>query len=79
MKSRCVQSVGNKDSISSGAAPSRRAKNDLFKCCSVIAEHGFAATLLVSPRTLTLFARLETEFPTRRIALLPATELQKPA
>jgi len=46
-------------SVSPGAASSQKARNDLVRCCSVIADLGFAVTLILSPRTLALFVRSE--------------------
>jgi len=41
------------------AASFQMARNDLVRCCSVIADLGFAVTLILSPRTLALFVRSE--------------------
>jgi hypothetical protein len=48
-------------SASPTAASSRKARNELVRCCSVIADFGFAVTLILSPRTLALFVRSEDE------------------
>jgi hypothetical protein len=48
-------------SASPGATSSQKARNDLVRCCSVIADLGFAVTLILSPRTLALFVRSEGE------------------
>ena len=48
-------------SASPTAASSRKARNDLVMCCSVIADVGLAVTLILSPRTLALFVRSEGE------------------
>ena len=47
-----------------GDAAARKAKNDVLRCCSVLADHGFAITLVISPRTLALFVRSEAESET---------------
>jgi hypothetical protein len=44
-------------STSPSPASSRKARNDLLRCCGAIADVGFAVTLLSSPRTLALFVR----------------------
>jgi hypothetical protein len=46
---------------SPAGASSQKARNDLVRCCSVIADLGFAVTLILSPRTLALFVRSEGE------------------
>jgi len=45
------------ESFSSNAASYRKAKDQLVRCCSILAERGFLVTLIVSPRTLALFVR----------------------
>jgi hypothetical protein len=35
-----------------------RAQAEVLKCCAALARHGFALTLVLSPRTLALYVRL---------------------
>jgi hypothetical protein len=50
------------ESVSAGADSFRKARKALVTCLSVLAERGFAVTLVLSPRTIALFARSEPEF-----------------
>ncbi len=47
--------------FSHDAASFRKAKDDLLRCSSILAEQGFPVTLIVSPRTLALFVRSDPE------------------
>ena len=49
------------ESVSATAASFRKARKDLVRCSSALAERGFAVTLVLSPRTIALFARSEPE------------------
>jgi hypothetical protein len=47
--------------VAPAATSIRKAKDDLVRCCSILAEQGFPVTLIVSPRTLALFVRFDPE------------------
>jgi hypothetical protein len=49
------------EGLSLGAARSRKAKSDVLAACRILAERGYALTLVLSPRTLALYVRSETE------------------
>jgi hypothetical protein len=49
--------------LSACAAPLRRDEAGLLKCCYEIARRGYALTLVMSPRTLTLHVRCDEMSP----------------